>query len=49
LKVEFCQSRVSLSLIDLPGRAFVGQHSGGYEVIQSRLLLISFLSADLGR
>jgi len=46
LKVEFCKSRASLSLIDLPGRAFVGQHSGGHEVIQSRLLRIPYLGAD---
>jgi hypothetical protein len=46
LKVEFCKSRVSLSLIDLPGRAFVGQHSGCHEVIQSRLLCVTCLGAD---
>ncbi|MBL0407941.1 hypothetical protein JKG68_29000 [Microvirga aerilata] len=48
LKVEFCKSRASPSLINLPEWAFVGQHSGGYEVVQSRLLRIPWLGADRG-
>jgi hypothetical protein len=43
LKVEFCKSRASLSLIDLPGRALGVQHSARYEVVQGRLLWVARL------
>jgi hypothetical protein len=45
MEIELCKPCMSLSRIDLPGGAFGAQHSGGHEVVQSRLLRISCLRA----